>query len=71
MTSRKTGAKAPDGPDARATDAKAAAAARKAKGSVQQAIGTLMGDDIARARGAAEQQAGADDASAIDRSSRS
>ena len=49
-----------DGPD----DAKAKAAAnRKAKGSVQEAIGKLIGDDAARDRGTAEKEAAAADAS--------
>lgn len=44
----------------RATDAEAkAAAARKAKASVKEAIGKLIGDDAARATGAAEQRAAA------------
>jgi len=51
-------------------DEAAAAAAREAKGSVQEAIGKLIGDDEARRRGAAEKQAGADDAADADAASR-
>ncbi len=46
-----------------------AAGARKAKGSVQEAIGKLIGDDVAQAQGTAKKQAGAseqDDADAPD-----
>lgn len=38
-----------------------AAASREAKGSVQEAIGKLIGDDDARRKGAAEKRAGAAD----------
>ena len=65
MTARK------DSPDVRADDDAAIAAAREAKGSVQEAIGKLIGDDAARARGTAEKEAGAADASDIKKSSRS
>lgn len=44
----------PDNPAAKA------AAVRTGKGSVQEAIGKLIGDDAARERGTAEKQAGAD-----------
>ncbi|MFS0772789.1 hypothetical protein [Sphingomonas sp. 1P08PE] len=47
-----------------------AAATREAKGSVQEAIGKLIGDDAARERGTAEKEAGATDASDIQKSSR-
>lgn len=40
-----------------------AATAREAKGSVKEAIGKLIGDDDARARGAAEKKAAAKAAS--------
>ncbi len=63
MTARRTGA-TPPGEKAKA------AAARAAKGSVHEAIGKLIGDDTARARGAAEKEAGAADASDIQKSSR-
>ena len=60
------------GTDRVKTKAKAeAAAAREAKGSVQEAIGKLIGDDAARERGSAEKKAGAADASHIESSSRS
>lgn len=53
------------------TDAEAVAAARRAaKGSVQEAIGKLIGDDAARQRGAAEKDAGAADAADIKKSPR-
>jgi uncharacterized protein YjbJ (UPF0337 family) len=39
-----------------------AAVTREAKGSVQEAIGKLIGDDAARAAGTAERKAGAGDA---------
>ncbi len=55
MTARTTDA------DSRARTAKDAVT-REAKGSVHEAIGTLIGDDAARARGTAERQAGAADA---------
>jgi uncharacterized protein YjbJ (UPF0337 family) len=48
-----------------------AAATREAKGSVQEAIGKLMGDDAVRERGTAEKEAGAADASGIKKSPRS
>ena len=54
-----------------ATDEAEAAAVREAKGSVQEAIGKLIGDDAARERGAAEKEGGAADASATEKSSRS
>ncbi|MBJ6123728.1 hypothetical protein [Sphingomonas mollis] len=64
MTTRRSKAAAP-------TDAKAkTAATREAKGSVQEAIGKLIGDDAARERGTAEKEAGATDASDIQKSSR-
>ncbi|MEG3175481.1 hypothetical protein U1872_04505 [Sphingomonas sp. RB3P16] len=53
-----------------ATDPAKAAATREAKGSVQEAIGKLIGDDSARARGAAEKEAGAAAASEIEKSTR-
>ncbi|MET0359220.1 MAG: CsbD family protein [Pararhizobium sp.] len=57
--------------DAAPTDAGAkTAAAREAKGSVQEAIGKLIGDDAATARGTAEKEAGAADAADIRTSSR-
>jgi uncharacterized protein YjbJ (UPF0337 family) len=40
------------------------AASRAAKGSVQEAIGKLIGDDAVRDRGVEERQAGAADATA-------
>ncbi len=58
MTNRRTQRDA--GPDA-GTKAKAAAV-REAKGSVQEAIGKLIGDDAAEARGSAEKRAAAEDA---------
>jgi uncharacterized protein YjbJ (UPF0337 family) len=64
MTARKDDADVRVGKDA------AAAAAREAKGSVQEAIGKLIGDDAARQRGTAEKEAGAADASDIKKSSR-
>ena len=65
MTARRTGAKAPTDADVKAT------ATRKAKGSVQEAIGKLIGDDAARARGTSEKHAGAADTASIQKSSRS
>ena len=41
-----------------------AQATREAKGSVHEAIGKLIGDDAAQARGAAEQRAAQDEAAA-------
>lgn len=53
------------------TAAKAkAAATRQAKGSVQEAIGKIFGDDAARVRGTAEKAAGEADASDIHPSKR-
>lgn len=50
MTARRTGGDRPDpAPDT----------TRAAKGSVQEAIGKLIGDDAARARGTAEKKAAA------------
>lgn len=50
-----------------ATDSDATAAAeREVKGSVQEAIGKLIGDDAARARGAAEKKAGAAEKASAD-----
>jgi uncharacterized protein YjbJ (UPF0337 family) len=46
-----------------------AAVKRKAKGSVHEAIGKLIGDDQAREHGTAEKEAGAADASKINKSS--
>lgn len=43
-----------------------AAKARGSKGSVQEAIGMLMGDDAVRERGKAEKSAASADASAAD-----
>lgn len=63
MTARQKGRKAP------ATNDAEAAATREAKGSVQEAIGKLIGDDDACKRGAAEKEAGAADASDIEKSS--
>ncbi len=63
MTARRTG----DTPPAKKAKA---AATREAKGSVHEAIGKLIGDDAARARGTAEKEAGAADASDIQKSSR-
>lgn len=46
------------------SEAKArAAATRQAKGSIQEAIGKIIGDDAARIRGTAEKAAGAADVS--------
>lgn len=64
MTARRSGTQTPT------EDQAQAAAARKAKGSVQEAIGKLIGDDAVRARGSAEKQAGAADAADIKTSSR-
>ena len=64
MTARRTGAKAPTEAEVRT------AATREAKGSVQEAIGKLIGDDAARERGTAEKKAGAADATDIQKSSR-
>lgn len=47
-----------------------AAATRRAKGSVQEAIGKITGDDAARIRGTAEKAAGEADASDIHPSQR-
>lgn len=55
MTARRTGAEPP------ATEKTKAAATRVAKGSVQEAIGKLIGDDAVRERGTAEKQAAAAD----------
>ena len=63
MTARRTG-DTPSGKTAKA------AATREARGSVHEAIGKLIGDDAARARGTAEKEAGAADASDIQKSSR-
>lgn len=63
MTERK-GHTAPTGNKAKA------ATTREAKGSVQEAIGKLIGDDAARERGTAEKEAGAADASDSETSSR-
>ncbi len=58
-------------PKAQPTEEQAKAAeTRKAKGSVQEAIGKLIGDDAVRRRGTAEKEAGAADASDIPESSR-
>ncbi|MES2339996.1 MAG: hypothetical protein V4537_18030 [Pseudomonadota bacterium] len=65
MTAKRTGGDAPT-----STTAKAAAR-RESKGSVKEAIGKLIGDDTARARGSAEKHAGAADTSDIQKSSRS
>lgn len=65
MTAKPTGAGRPK------KDKAKTAAAREARGSVQEAIGKLIGDDAALARGAAEKEAGAADASGITKSSRS
>ncbi|KQT35262.1 hypothetical protein ASG29_03925 [Sphingomonas sp. Leaf412] len=62
MTARRPGADARDD-----SGAKAAAATRTAKGSVQEAIGKLIGDDAARARGTAEKEAGAADSADIEK----
>jgi len=64
MTTRRSAA-APSG-DAEAKTA----ATRKAKGSVQEAIGKLIGDDAVTAQGTAEKEAGAADAADIQKSSR-
>jgi len=50
MTARRTGGDRPD---------PALDTTRAAKGSVQEAIGTLLGDDDVRARGTAEKKAAA------------
>ena len=69
MTQRRAGADTAK--DGRANDGRAkAAATRTAKGSVQEAIGKLIGDDAARARGTAEKEAGAADATDIEKSPR-
>jgi len=64
MTARRTDKEPP------ATNEAKAAATRETKGSVQEAIGKLIGDDAARERGTAEKEAGAADASDIKKSSR-
>ncbi|WP_293876897.1 MULTISPECIES: CsbD family protein [unclassified Sphingomonas] len=58
------------GPQKPTEDRTKAAATREAKGSVQEAIGKLIGDDAVRRRGTAEKEAGAADASDIPESSR-
>jgi len=50
-----------DTKESRDRAAHAAAAAREARGSVQEAIGKLIGDDAATAKGAAEKRAGAEE----------
>ena len=58
------------GGSAGAADASTQAAVkRKAKGSVHEAIGKLIGDDQAREHGTAEKEAGAAAASKINKSS--
>lgn len=69
MSSRRTDADVPD--DNPAENRAKATSKKVARGSVQEAIGTLIGDDAARKRGAAEKQAGTAEASAIQKSSRS
>ncbi len=64
MSARRPGDDAPSGTGAKA------AARREAKGSVQEAIGKLIGDDAVRERGTAEKNAGAADASGEQKSSR-
>ncbi|TVV75756.1 hypothetical protein [Sphingomonas solaris] len=66
MTARRANGDAPTDGKARAK----AATTRAAKGSVQEAIGKLIGDDAARDRGTAEKNAGAADASDNKKSSR-
>jgi len=56
MTTRRPDAAAPTDVEAKT------ATTREAKGSVQEAIGKLIGDDVVRARGTAEKKAGAADA---------
>ena len=70
MMARRAGGKKPASVPATAQAKAEAAATREAKGSVQEAIGKLIGDDAARDRGSAEKQAGAADASDIEKSSR-
>ncbi|HEX8445367.1 MAG TPA: hypothetical protein VF649_02025 [Sphingomonas sp.] len=50
---------------------KKVAAEREIKGSVQEAIGKLIGDDAVQERGAAEKKAGAAEAARDPKSSRS
>jgi len=61
--------KQPRRPAPSAAGAKAAAS-REARGSVHEAIGKLIGDDAAQARGKAEKHAGAAAGAATDTSSR-
>lgn len=62
MTNRRSDAPSP-------ADAKAkTAATREARGSVQEAIGKLIGDDAARERGTAEREAGEREAGTADAS---
>jgi uncharacterized protein YjbJ (UPF0337 family) len=58
-----------DRPGEPATPAPNAATTREAKGSVQEAIGKLIGDDVVQAQGTAERKAGAADAAADNRKS--
>ena len=62
MTARRTGKEAPADPEAKN------AATRVTKGSVQEAIGKLIGDDAARERGTAEKKAGVAEATDIQKS---
>jgi uncharacterized protein YjbJ (UPF0337 family) len=64
MTTRRSDAAAPIDAEAKT------AATREARGSVQEAIGKLIGDDAVTARGTAEKKAGAADAADIQKSSR-
>lgn len=57
--------------DQKSGDTAQTATTRKAKGSIQEAIGKLIGDDDVRRRGAAEKQAGADAAADDQQDSRS
>ena len=64
MTARRTTPEAPKDAQAKA------AATREAKGSVQEAIGKLIGDDAVRERGTAEKKAGAAEATDMPETSR-
>ena len=66
MTARRIDDATTSGPKAKAK----AAETRETKGSVQEAIGKLIGDDAALDRGTAEKNAGAADASRIRKSKR-
>ena len=60
ITGASSGHPPADLPDQPRADSRAyGAATREAKGSVHEAIGKLMGDDIARDHGTAEKRAGA------------